>query len=271
MMNITRRGLHSSRVVLSTYPPMQKTKLSRRATLKHLQKTKTQFEELGDRFKFLSKHRQYEDLPGYVTPAAPPAPKFEPLQLSSTNMRPASVVPGSINDTMNLVQEHLKSETNVTQRESFQVLPSDIPQPVPSKAPLKPALAAKEEDVPLPVLPSVAGPYYSFGLNAEEIKFILQDTPEALKAIREKMASFGVGGLGEADGKTPSLDEQAEIIRRIVAIENGSSRDIRRVNKERMIALLQRTPTDVGSAEVQGQPFISFILSFRIASTDLLL
>lgn len=70
------RVLSTTPVVEAALPALVK-RLTRRATLRHLQNIKAQKEKHGDKFKFLEKHKRYPGLPGYVAPAA-----LEPLTLT---------------------------------------------------------------------------------------------------------------------------------------------------------------------------------------------
>jgi ribosomal protein S15 len=48
-----------------------------------------------------------------------------------------------------------------------------------------------------------------------------------------------------------SLDEQAEMVRRVLSIENASASQMKKFNTARAVELFQRDDQDTGSAEVQ--------------------
>ena len=275
---LSKSCFHTSSAVKAAHPHYYKVRLTRKLTLQHLRKLKEQQEALGDKFRFLSKHRRHEGLPGFI-PDEPKTPKFIPFMLTKDNLKPAPIVPGSIPKTMNNLSlktneelvdgsymqnkadgkssENAKIPTTIAEltRENVVVRelknrPENIPPVVPTEAFINPDLVL---DFPIPENAAAAGPYYAFGLTPSEIKFVLEDTPVAMDLIKNKLKTGLTDYRTElSDGKMPTLDEQAEIIRRVLSVDNASAKDLRSVNKQRIMSVLQENPIDVGSYGVQG-------------------
>jgi hypothetical protein len=129
------------------------------------------------------------------------------------------------------------------------------------------------------------GPFYAYALGSPEAEFLFQKTPKALKAHKEEIvsseeeaaeltlngeeegtaskptfpvsffkgAAFGNQGVSTSTESVPAtITEQAEMIRRMVALENASGRETKKFNVGRVVELLGEMPNDTGSAAVQG-------------------
>ncbi|KAL5035946.1 hypothetical protein BDV3_004701 [Batrachochytrium dendrobatidis] len=103
-------------------------------------------------------------------------------------------------------------------------------------------------DLPIFEPTTAVGPFYRYGLTPSDVETILSITPEVL--VNE-------GQIIDAE----RAEEQAEMVRRIISLENGRESTIRKFNIARSIEIFQRMPGDTGSPEVQAA-----IFSVRIAA-----
>ncbi|KAH6571724.1 hypothetical protein BASA62_003733 [Batrachochytrium salamandrivorans] len=89
---------------------------------------------------------------------------------------------------------------------------------------------------------TAVGPFYRYGLTPSDVKAILSDTPKTL--LME-------GAMNSSD----RTEEQAEMVRRIISLENGNESALRKFNIARSVEVFQRAPGDTGSPEVQAAVF----------------
>ncbi|KAH6592021.1 hypothetical protein BASA50_008304 [Batrachochytrium salamandrivorans] len=89
---------------------------------------------------------------------------------------------------------------------------------------------------------TAVGPFYRYGLTPSDVKAILSDTPKTL--LME-------GAMNSSD----RTEEQAEMVRRIISLENGNESALRKFNIARSVEVFQRAPGDTGSPEVQAAIF----------------
>lgn len=136
------------------------------------------------------------------------------------------------------------------------------------------------------------GPFYAYALGSPEAEFLFQKTPRALKMHKEEVVSSeeaaedalkgeeqskpaipeslfkgaamnqGPSSNTSAESVPATITEQAEMIRRMVALENASGRETKKFNVGRVVELLGEMPNDTGSAAVQGV----CLLHYRLAS-----
>jgi hypothetical protein len=92
---------------------------------------------------------------------------------------------------------------------------------------------------------AVQGPYYQYGLTPKNIDFLLRTTPKF--ASKVKLANIS---HSQVDGALSS-EERAEIMRRILCLENSNKAGIEKFNTARVIAIFGRNNNDTGSPEVQ--------------------
>ncbi|RKO95333.1 S15/NS1 RNA-binding domain-containing protein [Caulochytrium protostelioides] len=116
-----------------------------------------------------------------------------------------------------------------------------VPPSVPAvlKRPTDRAVAAALGTPSVPTV-QVAGPYYAHGLTAEDARLVFQTLPAATQDAHRTQVPGAV---------TPAM--QTEMVRRILALENGTGRDIRRFNIRRCVDLFGAGPTDTGATHVQ--------------------
>ena len=94
---------------------------------------------------------------------------------------------------------------------------------------------------------SQSGPLYNYRLNASQIEFLLKKVTDAhVRPSETNPTKNEIAALKDQE-------EYAEMMRRIVSLENGNARQIMRFNKARVVEMLGRTPSDTGSPEVQGE------------------
>jgi small subunit ribosomal protein S15 len=76
-------------------------------------------------------------------------------------------------------------------------------------------------------------------MTPSEVKFLLQDTPSV---VRKQI---------DTDERRQFVSQQAEIVRRLMTIENASASQIKKFNTARAVEMFQRSDVDTGSPEVQ--------------------
>ncbi|KAJ3413206.1 30S ribosomal protein S15 [Chytridiales sp. JEL 0842] len=135
-------------------------------------------------------------------------------------------------------------------------------------------LSIPEDQIPPPTLetdvseaPSVAftrsqGPAFSNGVTTAEARFLLVDAPSALKSIprawgesASQQPEATADGALMAERDETLLKEQAEMVRRVVSLENAGKKEVNSWNRARMVELFGRSFGDTGSPEVQAAVF----------------
>ncbi|KAJ3090865.1 hypothetical protein HK102_002412 [Quaeritorhiza haematococci] len=259
----TRASFHTSTVQLSRFPKVT-VRVTRRAKIRHVRKQKRLQARLGARYRELKK------LPDSIPKPTPPEPKLRPFLATPENTTPEPIIPGDLEHTVETFQkrraEQLASEEaqaaqekeqraaagggirlrltrqnaseNLAESQSLKFDASAVPTSIPSKAPL-PKGVAVPEGASLPDVQS-EGPYYSYSLRPSDVNFLLRDTPEAVRNVK---------------GEPEKVDQQAEMVRRIISLDNASAEQMRAFNKQRTISLMARTVNDTGSSEVQAGIF----------------
>ncbi|KAJ3333150.1 30S ribosomal protein S15 [Blyttiomyces sp. JEL0837] len=93
------------------------------------------------------------------------------------------------------------------------------------------------------------------GITPTEAKFVLVDAPKALTAdddFENFVGSMAVTHQQPGPKAAVKVDEQAEMVRRILSLENAGKRQINKWNRARVVELFGRKPFDTGSPEVQA-------------------
>ncbi|KAJ3147018.1 ribosomal protein S15 [Geranomyces variabilis] len=119
------------------------------------------------------------------------------------------------------------------------------PEAVPAAEEIKLKKLKLPEGVAALPRPATTGPGYAYGLTAEEARLLLVDAPKA-----EIEDSNGVPGTA-----------RAEMLRRILSLENANKSQINKFNVDRCVQVFGRTPVDTGSPEVQAA-----VLSVKISA-----
>ncbi|KAJ3159633.1 30S ribosomal protein S15 [Geranomyces michiganensis] len=109
------------------------------------------------------------------------------------------------------------------------------PEAVPALEEIKIKKLKLPEGVAALPRPATTGPGYAYGLTAEEARLLLIDAPKA-----ESEDSNGVTGTA-----------RAEMLRRILSLENANKSQINKFNVDRCVQVFGKTPVDTGSPEVQ--------------------
>jgi len=87
-----------------------------------------------------------------------------------------------------------------------------------------------------------SGPYYNFLLTPSEIDFLLRQVPTVVPSVETDL-----------NGLIPSPEARAEMLRRILSLENADQKALTKFNKRRMIEMFGKKPNDTGSSEVQSE------------------
>jgi small subunit ribosomal protein S15 len=100
---------------------------------------------------------------------------------------------------------------------------------------------------PVPVLQiQESGPYVAHGVTSSEAYAVLKTAPDVL-------ASHST--LVESDPAAVSPSQQAEMVRRIISLENSSASAVHSFNKIRVMSMFGKHSTDSGSSSVQAALF----------------
>eukprot|EP00842_Homolaphlyctis_polyrhiza_P003689 jgi/Hompol1/4320/HPOL_001574-RA len=97
---------------------------------------------------------------------------------------------------------------------------------------------------------TAVGPFYQFGITPSEAETILSITPKIL--TRNNQINIDASFKGD---KAARAEEQAEMLRRIICLENSNEMGIRKFNIARSVEIFQRKAGDTGSPEVQAAVF----------------
>ncbi|KAJ3211809.1 hypothetical protein HDU67_004283 [Dinochytrium kinnereticum] len=105
-----------------------------------------------------------------------------------------------------------------------------------------------------PKVPTTSsGSAFDFGITDQDAGFLFGEAPKALAGM-----IWGEDGVGSRLGsgkKREDVEEQAEMVRRLTALENSGMKGTHRWNRARMVEVFGRRPFDTGSPEVQAAIF----------------
>ncbi|KAJ3293165.1 hypothetical protein HK104_004698 [Borealophlyctis nickersoniae] len=270
---IQTKELHTTTPLSHRWPALLKP-ISKRSWKRNLKKIEELKTRLGDKYKSWGREKRRSPRTDRVrasTPSQPPkpppkVPQIAPLLAKLGSPMPYPIVPNNLAETLKLVKELKEKEEQTASSSNAESRSDDISQmsvrkveekvktdsstvlrvPPGSIPPVVPRpLPSKASDLPSHItsgIPSALaqGPYYAYGVTAEEIRFLLEDAPRA-----EQM---------NPDRRQTSVDpeEQAEMVRRILSLENAGSKELGKFNRRRMVELFGRSIDDGGSAEVQA-------------------
>ncbi|KAI8851663.1 hypothetical protein BC829DRAFT_386575 [Chytridium lagenaria] len=199
----------------------------------------------------------------------PPYHAGHPPPTTLENPRPAPVVPYDLMATLEALKSHQKEQgttdadttastrssksirsmrtdaledtTKTTGPNTFLTIPaSDHESFITPSQPLPvPAfLRSKKPTAPYPKVPTTSqGPAFGFGLTDSDAKFLFG---EATKAVKE---------MSNGTKTTEDVGEQAEMVRRLTALENSGMKGLHKWNRARMVEVFGRRPFDTGSPE----------------------
>ena len=237
------RQFHSSGLAQAALPPIVKP-LTRRAKLKHLVKLKELKEKQGDKFRFLSKHRRYPGLPGYIPPAEPKPAKFlEKFFAKSGAGEEKEIIKTTTNlvSASNILTKLEKSSSETEEAVSADgTLSNTFVQDLKGQLPFKFDKKAEE-------LKTFSGIKPAYSVSDKEFDFLVHQVPKVLK-----------DQASEAE-----LNERAEIVSRILSLENASQNRVHQFNKQQAIDMLKRHETDIGSPEIQVAMYSIKIMALK--------
>ncbi|KAI9100414.1 hypothetical protein DFS34DRAFT_578708 [Phlyctochytrium arcticum] len=278
---------HTSSSTCNRVPALQ-VRISRRAWEKNQEKIARLQKKLGDRYGEIGRDKRRS--PPTTTrsstklsqPAPQPPPENKLLRVLATpeGPTPVPIVVGQLSQSLesDAVQEQIRAakEANAklaagggrgggirmrkAQVSDQSSVKRDLSLPAAIVPPSFPSLISKSsrhtvqlpEGVPALPLPAVtAGPYYSHGLTRAEIETVFVDAP----ALQNSENTF----KGEDAQQLP--EQQAEMVRRILSLENANKKELTKFNVGRCVTLFGREAHDTGSPEVQAA-----ILTVRIES-----
>ncbi|TPX33589.1 hypothetical protein SmJEL517_g03509 [Synchytrium microbalum] len=261
---------HTSQASNSRYPPLQ-VSFSKRARQKIIARQEKLRMILGPNVKIRN-------------PLAPPPPAPEKLILPfwATNTQPPAqeIIPGKPWDSLTLYRSRLQqkkdaglpssdgsdasadsnnsstpvADTGIRQRARKVIeqvtstgrleLPSQVIPKATLEAPLPPSAThlAPAEGTPIPQVSTLAPPFYAYNLTPQDVSLLLNDTPLATKELVTQ----------PLDVTRPNVDERAEIVRRLIALENQDAQGIRKFNIRRCMEMFGKRVGDSGSSDVQA-------------------
>ncbi|KAI8910678.1 hypothetical protein DFJ77DRAFT_433062 [Powellomyces hirtus] len=191
-------------------------------------------------------------------PAPTPAPisRIVPFLATPGKTTPQPIVLGNLKETMKAVKDYTGEDTEagrsktdtsrsirgLRKRDAGEGEVSRVLKVPAGAVPEQPTTAARLPKLKLPdgvstlPLPATTGPGYAYGLTSEEAKLLLVDAPRA----------------DVDDTQSVPGDARAEMVRRILSLENANKTQMNKFNVDRCVQLFGRTPTDTGSPEVQA-------------------
>ena len=243
------------------YPPLQ-TRISRKAHERNLLKIAQLKETLGTKYRPCGREKRQSPLTERRSPSKPSQPAPPPNVLPPiTNFlllkkAPEPIVPGSLKETFKILKNKKTEQVVETGVKQDLRMPVFERKPVEVTTSEKTLLKLPEQPIPAtwdtPVEPrATEAPFYRFGLAPKEIQFLLQNTVESMKAN-----SYG-------DDVSQRHDQQAEMLRRIMSLDNGSQGDVKKFNKMRIMEIFKRHDQDTGSSEVQVAAMTVRILAIK--------
>ncbi|KAJ1340933.1 ribosomal protein S15 [Batrachochytrium salamandrivorans] len=284
-------GFHTAAILQSRFPA-QINRISRKAHEKNLLKIAQLKAKLGPKYRPLGREKRVSPLTDVRSPSKPsqpprPIPKpvrLSPFLASQANRRPLDIVPGGIDEVLEKSKELLEKADQESHaadgnKAASKINPANMSIRVRTSKPVVKGLANDEttllrlpETVRAHLKPrskvstakpidttsetssdigsglrvfepiTAVGPFYRYGLTPSDVKAILSDTPKTL--LME-------GAMNSSD----RTEEQAEMVRRIISLENGNESALRKFNIARSVEVFQRAPGDTGSPEVQAAVF----------------
>lgn len=146
---------------------------------------------------------------------------------------------------MRIIKEETKALVRTTELDPAAIPPSSI----------FPILSEKKLELPSDI-PNIEvqanGPYYIHGYQPSDIEFLLKSTPTVMDSHPSMQRKQYMENISENSSKKfLNVSEQAEIVRRILSMENASSGQMKKFNIQRCIELFGDKPFNSGSSAVQ--------------------
>ena len=235
--------------------------------------------KLGANYKIIGRDKRmspYSENNSPSKPTQPPAPK-NPKKLASrfliseSNLAPVDFVPGALGKMTVEEEDQLKvrkasKASSNTASSSPSSSPSSSSISMPSTSAFKNTVENTDHTtvlkLPAKVVPNKqlrdggleyktqAKPFYQYSMTPSEARFLFEQLPAACKSSYTAVKD--------------NTEQQSEMLRRIITMENSNSEVKRKFNTARVVEMLQRHPLDTGSAPVQGTLF--FVLLKNITS-----
>ncbi|RKO87247.1 hypothetical protein BDK51DRAFT_24064, partial [Blyttiomyces helicus] len=251
----------------SRFPALQ-PKISRAAWKRNQEKIAALKAELGPRYKLIGRDKRRSPTTQRKRSTTPsqapkqPEPELRILPLLATRDRPtpADIVPGDLPASLKIAAARAaeqQQETAASERRG-RITNDSVTAASTAAAMAAAAAAAAPKTLALPAAPvatdvvyshhdspnkvvsrTASAPHFGYGVTPTMARVVIEDAPKAL------VASKAMAGVAEAD-------EQAEMVRRILALENAPRKEMTKFNRARCVELFGRTRKDTGSSEVQA-------------------
>ena len=218
--------------------------------------------KLGDKYVLLKKVP-----PLKPEPIVHPEVRMAPILADKTTKKPKPIVMGNI--MRNLIRSAAQTEkaaeqspeynqsiggvksmiidtnTNQVDRsalENIHIKQSDLPPSIQETSKNELSYKERYKKKAVATFPQSA-PYFAYNLNHEEATTILKDTPKTLENLINS---------NQLSSNPDTLPTQAEFVRRILTLDNASSRQIFKFNKKRVAAVNGKHERDSGGSAVQA-------------------
>ncbi|KND03291.1 ribosomal protein S15 [Spizellomyces punctatus DAOM BR117] len=269
---------HTSTTVHTRIPALQ-VRISKKSWEKNQKKIANLQQRLGDKYAEIGRDKRRSPTTttrsstavSQAQPTPPPESKLLPFLATPEKPHPEPIVSGSLKDTLATAEERSQRAAEeareqgadgVSEQEragSIRMpslrttgqedvkkemkLPANVADIIPERTPIALRGVAQPEGVEEIPLPAASGPYYAHGLTPSEAELLFVDAP--------RLAKTSLKGQLSADMAEP----KAEMLRRILSLENANRSQITKFNTERCVQLFGRMPHDTGSPEVQAAIF----------------
>lgn len=241
-----RRSFNSTCNLNARFPALP-TRISRASNQKNQKKIVQLKQKLGEKYRLLGRDKRqspYTERNSPSKPTQPPKPQ-EKIPLIKPFLYQKDKNPNELSDDLLEKLEKIEiKEDKQEKAEKQSLLSAKIhkkKEEVETNEFTK--LSMPEQSIPKKIVKdgveqkTATGPYYQYGVKPSELEFVLETTP----ALTSEPYSADKRNL-----------QQAEMVRRIISMENGNQRSIKKFNVQRVVEIFQRTPQDTGSSEVQG-------------------
>ncbi|KAI8821470.1 uncharacterized protein EV422DRAFT_43884 [Fimicolochytrium jonesii] len=280
----TTASFHSSASLSDRVPALQ-VRISRKAWRKNQKKIEDLRRRLGDNYAVIGRDKRrspYTQTNSSTRPTQapyvpPPDPKILPFFAVPGKTNVAPIVSGDFKKTLAAVKElrakaSEEQSVNEAMAEKTQGSIRDLKMAAVEddgvskvlEVPLGAIPYAKEKaplrgfELPADVAelptPATSGPGYGFSLTPSEAQLLFLQTPDIVAA--------GTHGRAPSE-RDIGPKAQAEMVRRIVSLENANKPQMNKYNVDRCVQLFGRAPHDTGSPEVQAAVFTVRIKSMQ--------
>lgn len=256
-LNPLVRAVHSSPHSLARLIPLA-TRISRKANLKNQSKIAHLKAKLGQKYAIIGRDKRQSPFSERRSPSKPTQPLkkniVEPLRqylISPTHKRAkklpkdiTGILPKAVRArSVTKVDESVRMPAAETVRKTKQTNSQTllrIPHlalPLPSSLPIEKVAGD--------------GPGFMFNLTSSESRLVFQTTPGVMKKHL-----YGPSA-------TNQIRQQAELVRRIVTLDNASQPRLKKFNIARAVEMFQRNDADTGSSEVQAATLTVRIIAIK--------